>query len=192
MHEVVHAAKVPGFPAPLFIHRTSVEDGESFFATRFKTARAISDTGGVLFDAFGLRRGTLTQLLGPRAIWRALGAMLKGHFVGKPTGNETQLSGVFLVRHREVLWEHRARHAGDQPDLDAAMRTLNPQPTPAAPRRMTRSQSAALKKLESKHLKMLTTARDLQRNGDIQAFATATEEASKVADEIDALKQQSG
>ena len=124
MHEVVHAAKAPGYPAPLFIHRASVEDGESFFATRFKTARAISDKDGFLFDAFGLNRGTLTQLLGPRAIWRAFGSMLKGHFVGKPTGNETQMPGAFLVHQRKVLWEHRARHAGDQPDLAAAMRAL--------------------------------------------------------------------
>lgn len=125
MHEVVHATEVSGCPAPLFIHRASVENANSFFESRSKSARAISDTDGVLFDAFGLKRGTLTQLLGPRAIWRAFGSMLKGHFVGKPTGNETQMPGVFLVHRREVLWEHRARHAGDQPDLAAAMRTLN-------------------------------------------------------------------
>ncbi|MFT4514418.1 MAG: hypothetical protein ACI91B_003127 [Planctomycetota bacterium] len=191
MHEVAHAKKAPGFPTALFIHRASVEDGERFFASRFQTASAISDADGVLFEAFGLRRGTLTQLLGPRAIWRALVALLKGNFVGKPTGNEAQMPGAFLVRQREVLWEHRAGHAGEQPDLDAAMRALNSGPQRPAPTRLTRRQKAAIKKLESKHLGLLTTARDLQRKGDIQAFATATDEASKVADEIDALKQQS-
>ena len=124
MHEVVHATKSSGLPAPVFIHRATVETADSFFESRFKSARAISDTDGILFDAFGLRRGTLVELVGPRAIWRAICSMFKGHFVGKPTGNETQMPGAFLVHQREILWEHRARHAGHQPDLDTAIRTL--------------------------------------------------------------------
>ncbi|MFT7535467.1 MAG: hypothetical protein ACI85K_001420 [Hyphomicrobiaceae bacterium] len=191
MHEVVHAAKVPGFPKPLFIHRASTENAEAFFASRLKNARAISDPDGVLFQAFGLRRGTLLQLLGPRAVWRGLVAMLKGNFIGKPTGSETQMPGAFLVRNREILWEHRAQHAGEHPDLDAVVRALNSSsasPTSPAPQPLSRGQTATIKKLENEYLKMLTAARDLQRSGDIQAFAAATDKASKIADEIDALK----
>ena len=125
MHEVVHATKSPNFPEPLFIHRASVAEAEIFFTKRFAGARAIADANGSLFEAFGLNRGTMLQLLGPRALWRGLVALLKGNFVGRPTGNETQMPGAFLTRERDILWEHRARHAGDQPDLDEMMKSLD-------------------------------------------------------------------
>ena len=40
-----------------------------------------------------------------------------GNFVGKPTGNETQMPGAFLVHNRTILYAHRANNAGDHPDL---------------------------------------------------------------------------
>ena len=76
----------------------------------------------MLFGAFGLEQGTLSRVLGPRVLWRSLVAMSRGHFVGRPTGNEMQLPGAFVMRGREVLWQHRARHAGDQPDFAAMLR----------------------------------------------------------------------
>lgn len=43
------------------------------------------------------------------------------------------------------------------------------------------------KKLEKKYQKLLEEARDLQRKGDITAFARKSEEAEKVADQISKL-----
>lgn len=45
------------------------------------------------------------------------------------------------------------------------------------------------KKLEKKYKKMLEEARDLQRSGDIPAYALKMEEAEKIAKEIETLKQ---
>lgn len=118
MSDVFKAAKADGFPAVLFIHRASVEAGDAFFSARAPEARAISDPDGDLFAAFGLQRGRLLELLGPRALWAALRALIGGNFVGRPTGNETQMPGAFLVRGRQILLAHRARHAGHHPDLD--------------------------------------------------------------------------
>ena len=44
------------------------------------------------------------------------------------------------------------------------------------------------RRLESKYLKKLEEARDLQRGADIQGFAVATREASDIARRIDELK----
>ena len=115
--DVSGAAKADAFPATLFIHRASVEAAETFFASRAPQARVITDPNGDLFAAFGLKRGGLLDLVGPRAFWAALRALRKGNFVGRPTGNETQMPGAFLVRGRTILYEHRARNAGDHPDL---------------------------------------------------------------------------
>jgi hypothetical protein len=43
------------------------------------------------------------------------------------------------------------------------------------------------RRLENLHLKLLEAARDLQRNGDIQAFAAKTAEAAGVEQQLDAL-----
>lgn len=124
MARVRDAADEPNQPDAVFIHQASVEDGELFFAERAPGARAVADPEGVLFDAFGLRRGSLLELLGPSVWWRGLRALSRGHFVGKPAGDTLRMPGAFLVRGRRILWSHRARHAGDQPDLAAVSNAL--------------------------------------------------------------------
>jgi hypothetical protein len=101
----------------VFVHRSTIEDAEPFFAARAPDARAIADPEGALFAAFALQSGTLLQILGPTALWRGLRALLKGNSIGKPAGNERQMPGAFLVHGRKVLWQHRARHAADHPNL---------------------------------------------------------------------------
>jgi hypothetical protein len=122
--ELISAAKQDGFPETLFVHRASVEVADKFFANRAAHARVITDPDGALFAAFGLRRGTLLQVVGPAVWWRGLVALCKGNLVGKPTGNEMQMPGAFLVHGRQVLWQHRARHSADHPRLAAMLDTL--------------------------------------------------------------------
>ncbi len=47
-----------------------------------------------------------------------------------------------------------------------------------------------LKELNTKYHRLLETARDLQRNGNIKEFARATAEADQVLKEIEALEVQ--
>ncbi len=119
MEEVHEAFDDPGFPEPLFFHQASVEAAKLFFAARLPGAHAVADPDGFFYDAFGLRRGNALQLLGPGVWLRGLRAAMKGHFVGRPTGDPLRMPGTFLVRGRSVMWQHRSRHAGDHPDLRA-------------------------------------------------------------------------
>jgi hypothetical protein len=192
MDEVMQAARAKGFPAPIFIHRASVEAADAFFGSRAPEARAIADPDGTLFGAFGLQRGTLGQLLGPAVWWRGLRAMLKGNFVGRPTGNETQMPGAFLVRGREILWQHRARHAGDHPDLGAMLRALDPAAATGSASGSTTSspKTQSLEKLIAEHRRLLAAARDVQRNGDLRTYATMMEHAAELERQIDAAEEQ--
>ena len=173
----------------LFIHRASVEVADTFFESKAPAADAIADQDGQLFAAFGLGRGSLMQLVGPAVWWRALVALLKGNFVGKPSGNETQMPGAFLVNGQSVTWQHVAGNAGDHPKVSAIMDSLSPT-SAATATASKKSNTGALKKLQKEYAKLMTQARDLQRNGDIQGFAAKTAEAEELGKQIDALEGQ--
>lgn len=95
----------------------------------------IADPEKRLYASFGLRRGSLTQLFGPRVWWRGFIATLGGHKVGKLVGDGFQMPGVFLVRDGRVDRAYRHETAGDRPDyLDlGACPAERPVATPGAP-----------------------------------------------------------
>ncbi|MFT4514251.1 MAG: hypothetical protein ACI89X_002747 [Planctomycetota bacterium] len=109
------------FPEILFVHRSTTDTAETFFAARAPDARAIADPDGTLFAAFALPLGSLMQILGPATWWRGLRALLKGNSIGMPAGNERQMPGAFLVHGRKVLWQYRPRHSADHPNLTDVM-----------------------------------------------------------------------
>ena len=96
------------------------EEGERFFEERWPEARAVSDPEKTLFDAFGLERGSLGQLIGPRT-WLA-GFKARRHGVGLPKGDPRVLAGSFLVRGAEVLESDLATNSASVPDLERLAR----------------------------------------------------------------------
>lgn len=106
-----------GLPA-LLVHQGNPEEGEWFLASRWPGARAVSDPDRVLYNAFGLGRGTLAQLFGLGVWKKAIGAARFGVGLSKPVGDPFVLGGVFLVKDGEVLDARPASDAGTVPDLD--------------------------------------------------------------------------
>ena len=88
------------------------DEGARFLEERWPEARAVSDEKKELYGAFGLSRGSLGQLLGPRVFLAGLQSALKGHGIGKPVGDPIQMSGWFLVDRKKILWRHVHEHAG--------------------------------------------------------------------------------
>lgn len=102
------------------VHQGTVDEGEAFLSRRWPGAPAISDPGRRLYDAFGLERGTVGQLFGPRVFAAAAGAIRYGVGLARPVGDPFVLAGAFVVDDAGVI--HRAEpaaHAGSSPDFEA-------------------------------------------------------------------------
>lgn len=77
----------------------------------------VSDPKCVVYKAFGLGRGGLWALFGPRVWWRGFVAgVLKGHRVGALAGDGFQMPGVFLIFHGEIVRSYIHQSAADRPN----------------------------------------------------------------------------
>ncbi len=79
----------------------------------------VSDPGQKLYRAFGLTRGSLMQLMGPRVWLQGLRAMFRGNTVGKLQGDGFQMPGVFIVHKGKLIQSFRHAHAGDRPGYES-------------------------------------------------------------------------
>jgi AhpC/TSA antioxidant enzyme len=113
------AAKDPDFPDILIFGQGSVEQSRAFFAERWPEARAVADPRRRFYNAFGIGRGSLTQLLAsPGVVAAGARAVAKGHIQGQTVGDAAQMPGLMLVQDNCILWQHRFRHAGDHPNWE--------------------------------------------------------------------------
>lgn len=77
----------------------------------------VNDPNQNLYRAFGLIRGGLGRLFGPRVWWRTFwAAVLHGHVIGPPVGDVFQMPGVFLVYRGEVLRSYLHQTIADRPN----------------------------------------------------------------------------
>ncbi len=103
---------------PVFVHMAQEsEDIHRLFSKYgLEDCPRISDRQKVLYETFGLKRGTLRQVLGPKVMWRGfMAAILRGHGFGLPEGDPFQLPGVFLVHRGRILKDFRHELSSDVP-----------------------------------------------------------------------------
>jgi len=86
----------------------------------------LADDERVSYRAAGLRRGSVTQLVGPRSLGSGIRHSLRSGVVqGRPVGDVAQLGGEMIVLPGgTVPWSHAQEHAGDTTspeDLIAAL-----------------------------------------------------------------------
>lgn len=102
---------------PVLVHLSDEEQAALWLAdTGLADLPRISDPARELYASFGLARGGLSQLFGPRVWWRGLRAAMAGHGVGRLQGDGLQMPGAFLVRDGKVRMAYRHRSAADRPD----------------------------------------------------------------------------
>lgn len=104
------------YPPVLFFHLGTTAQGDQFFAPLWPEARAIADPERRFYDAFGVKQGSVGQMLGPATIACGIRATVKGNFSRKPIGDPWTMPGLFLLRGTEVVWRHVFANAGDHPD----------------------------------------------------------------------------
>jgi len=86
----------------------------------------VADADRAAYAAWGLGRSRLGHFAGPRSMLAV--ARLARHGVRNrhPTGSRWQSAGTFAVdAEGTVRWRHLPEHAGDLPDLDAAIAALD-------------------------------------------------------------------
>jgi hypothetical protein len=101
----------------VLVHMGDDEQGaEQFGSFGLGDLPRISDPGRAVYRAFGLERGRVGLLFGPRVCWRGIGAVLRGHRVGPGVGDGFQMPGLFLVEHGRVVRAIRHVDVAERPD----------------------------------------------------------------------------
>jgi hypothetical protein len=87
--------------------------------------RLLVDEGRVHYATWGLGRSSVTHFMGRRSLAEVARLAREGIRNTHPDGTRWQQAGTFAVDAAGVVrWRHLPEHAGDLPDLDAAMRSL--------------------------------------------------------------------
>ncbi len=109
----------------VFVTMGSPEQTEAFRKQMASPHRFICDPDRVLHQHFDVRKGGLGMVLHPQVLIRGIGAAMSQGMQSKPETDPMQMPGVFVIdTNGEVLWEHRARHAADNPSGDEIQKHL--------------------------------------------------------------------
>ena len=86
-----------------------------------------SDHDRLAYRAYGLTRGSLLQVWGPRVIWRYLNLVIRGRKLKRPEKGDdlSQLGGDFVVaRDGSLLYRHISQSPADRPPVEDLLRAL--------------------------------------------------------------------
>lgn len=96
------------------------DEAAAFCGRRAPSVTCLCDPTARTYAAYGLRRGSLTEVMGPETWTAALRAVAHGHMQGPRVGDPMMLPGTFAIDAGGAIRAvHYARHSGDQPDLAA-------------------------------------------------------------------------
>lgn len=99
-------------------HMTQPGTARAFFRKYgLDDVHQISDPARGLYRAWGLCRGGIRKVFGPRAWFRGVSAaIVKGHGVGLLRGDIFQMPGVFMLFHGQILRAYRHQSVADRPN----------------------------------------------------------------------------
>lgn len=109
------------YPSVILVHLGDCRDADGFFEARWPGGVAIDDASEAIFRAWGLDRGSVSEMFGPSVWVSGVRAMLTGHMakLGKAVGDGWMMPGVYYTSGRRVYWRHIYDHAGDHPPWGA-------------------------------------------------------------------------
>jgi hypothetical protein len=104
----------------IFVHMSDAEEaGHNFKQFNLEGCEHVCDPECHYYAAFGLRKGSISQLFGLQVMLRGLDAGIrKGHGLGAFTGDGFQMPGVFLIQNGAIREQFIHQLASDRPDYD--------------------------------------------------------------------------
>ena len=104
----------------VFVHMADNEVAEQYFQKySLPGAVHISDPACQYYAAFGLSKGTFTQLFGLSTWVRGFSAgVLDGHGIGPQLGDGFQMPGIFVLVNGQVRHSFIHKLASDRPDYE--------------------------------------------------------------------------
>jgi peroxiredoxin len=100
-------------------------EAAEFCRRRLLPFRCLSDPARAAYRAYGLRRGSTNEIMGPATVLAGFRAAARGHLPSVPVQDVYQLGGVFLIdTDGTVRYAHHPRHAGDNPRAGALRRAV--------------------------------------------------------------------
>jgi len=101
----------------LFVHLASEERAKPFFESfGMADVDRISDPEGVLYEAFGLDRAGLKEILSPSVWFRGVQSIL-GHGLGVPRGDTLRMPGAFIVNEGKVAKSYFHQTIAARPNM---------------------------------------------------------------------------
>ncbi len=104
----------------IFIHMSDNVIAEEYF-TKYGLDNAvhISDPSCSYYAAFGLSKGTFTQLFGLQTWVRGFSAgVIAGHGLGPRLGDDFQMPGIFMIVEGQIRDSFIHKVASDRPDYE--------------------------------------------------------------------------
>ena len=95
-----------------------LQRGEENMYLENESVARISDPYCELYRTFGLGKGGVLELFGPKVIFHGVLALVKGCGVGHLAGDGLQLPGAFVLKDGEIISSQRAKTAADLPEVE--------------------------------------------------------------------------
>jgi peroxiredoxin len=107
----------------VFVHMAANDVADSYFKTfNLEGVQHISDPDCRFYAAFGLVKGSFTQLFGLHTWIRGFSNASKyGNEMGKHLGDSFQMPGAFMLFEGEIRDKHIHKFASDKPDYKRFM-----------------------------------------------------------------------
>lgn len=103
----------------VFVHMAPDPVADNYFK-KYKLSGSIhiSNPNKTYYAAFGLMKGSISQLYGLRTWIRGFSARKDGYQLelAQELGDSTQMPGIFLIYDKQVLESYIHRNASDRPD----------------------------------------------------------------------------
>lgn len=103
----------------IFVHMSEPERGEQFFKSYdLEGVAHISDPGQKLYKVFGLKKGTLVEVIGPKVIISGVKDLLK-FGIGKLEGDGFQMQGAFILKGEHIEKSYKSQIVSETVDFSS-------------------------------------------------------------------------